>query len=244
MVFTEELMPGDSPRRFYGTAIWISESRLITAGHVVTGTRGAILRVRVSLPGVSHVDPGHLAKKQIHSIECTPIKNFYKRNRAIQDPPNPRDIAILDAGSYKAPSGRYLSSIAGSIIPPPKSTIDVVGYPGYIKPDWIDAHEGLNDSNKGQRDAESLLPRGHLTVTRGVAHESIGSVFRYNISTCPGMSGGCVLFNGKVIGEHSFHLSDLRSSSRASRQKAYQPANGALIYGRNRRDCERLYRAG
>ena len=192
----------DSSKRQYrfGTAFWISETRLLTACHIITdaGAKLNNIKVRVSPPCLSHVDPQILLRREMPSVECTVVARSH-RDLIPDQISNYRDVAILDAGSYRPTQGNWLSLAAQ--IPSPTSTISVLGFPGYITPQWIIAHEGLNDRWRGQSTAESLLPTGHLTVTRGVAHESSGSIFRYNISTCMGMSGGCVLVEGQVVGK-------------------------------------------
>ena len=44
-----------------------------------------------------------------------------------------------------------------------------------------------------------IASEGALTVTRGTL-EHVGPTIPYRASTCPGMSGSCVLYKGAVVG--------------------------------------------
>ena len=198
MVCIEEMRRDGSKKTFWGTAFFISETRLLTAAHNVEGSqdKNTTIKIRVSAPGLSVVSPFKLARKQMQSIECDVVERIY---HPVDDLGNYMDIAILDSGSHLVPEDQWLALT--SKVPSPKSTISVIGYPGAIQLAWVTDHGGLTDDDfKARGDAEALLPTGHLTLSRGVCRESLQHIIRYNISTCPGMSGGCVLLDGKAIG--------------------------------------------
>jgi len=58
----------------------------------------------------------------------------------------------------------------------------------------------LNDITTSLAQVAKLLPNRRLSVSRG-AVEATGDVISYNLSTVPGMSGSCVVFQGKAIGQ-------------------------------------------
>jgi V8-like Glu-specific endopeptidase len=178
--------------RYTGTAFFVSPTRLLTAGHNIVGVHGPASKICIAYPGLPKVTAWQVAKLKVPAITCKVVGTMYRRGG-----PYVRDIAILDSGSYSYPHHLSLS-----LFNPPedaKPTVDVIGYPGDIKLEWITEHEGLLDYDKGQTDAVQLLPRGQLTVTRGEI-ENDGETIPYHISTCTGMSGSPVLYKGKVIG--------------------------------------------
>jgi len=198
MVCIEEVMRDGSRKNFYGTAFFISATRLLTAAHNVKGSKDKsnISQINVSRPGLSVVNAFSLAKKQMETIACTVIDKTYE---PVDDLGNYMDIAILDSNGYHVPEDKWLTLTTAR--PSPKSTVAVIGYPGEIQLRWISDHGGLvDDEDKAQSDAKALLPRGRLTLSRGVTRENLQHIVRYNVSTCPGMSGGCVLLDGKVVG--------------------------------------------
>jgi V8-like Glu-specific endopeptidase len=196
-IFIEE-GPADrnaTPPRFYGSAFFVSPTRLLTAGHNVVGVNRPVVRILITAPGIDKVEPWQVTRGKIATIKCELVGTIYKRGGLYTT-----DIAVLDSGTFS--SADYLS--LSSTIPPSTATVDVIGYPGLIKPEWIWGHEGVADPGKGLKVANILLPTGHLTVSRGVVDstQTAGSAISYELSTCPGMSGSCVLYKGKVIGTY------------------------------------------
>jgi V8-like Glu-specific endopeptidase len=191
VVLVEETQPDRrSKRNYFGTAFFVSENLLLTAGHIIAGVNGPIVQIRITQPGLDQVQPWQVSQRKVPTIVCKVVGTIYKRNGPLST-----DITILDSGSFR--NSTYLPLALA--VPQVQSNIDVIGYPGYIKHEWIEAHEGVTDFDKGQKEAERLLPKGHLTVTRGTL-EALGPVLSYNVSTCPGMSGSCVLYKGAVVG--------------------------------------------
>jgi hypothetical protein len=179
-------------RRFYGTAFFISKHLLLTAGHNTIGVHGSIIDIRITAPGLAQVYCWQVARGNIRTIKCKVLGTIYKHDGDVSN-----DLAILDAGSYTATN--YLS--LSSTISPPNATVDVIGYPEDILHEWIRAHEGLHSFRIRQEEAERLFQKGGLTVTRGLT-KVVGNTIRYNISSCPGMGGSCVLYKGSIIGEN------------------------------------------
>lgn len=184
---------GKKRRRYFGTAFFVSEHLLLTAGHNIVGVNGPITSISITYPGLGQVESWKLSQRKMSTIECKVVGTIYKRNGIYS-----KDLAILDSGSFR--HSKYLP--LSSIVPPPQTAVDVIGYPGEIRHEWIEAQSGLVNSLEGQAEAVRLLPNGRLTVTRGVV-EAGDTTLPYHISTCPGMSGSCVLHKGVIIGNHS-----------------------------------------
>jgi len=78
----------------------------------------------------------------------------------------------------------------------------------------------------------SVFPAGSLLVTRGTVEDS-DETMSYQISTCPGMGGSCVLYQGSVIGKNSCAYSaNFSRSHRPIRTKYPTPNNGGVVQGR------------
>jgi len=109
--------------------------------------------------------------------------------------PCKNDIALLHSGSYSAPRFVELSAV----VPLPGDSVDVIGYPGEVSRLWMSTQGKLNDINSSLATVETLLPNMTLSISRGGV-ESTGDIISYNLSTVPGMSGSCVIYQGKAIG--------------------------------------------
>jgi hypothetical protein len=190
LLIEEEKVEGQPKRQFYGTAFFVSENLLITAGHNTVGVNGPISRIAITYPGIDQVHPWHVSQREVLTINCKVVATIYKR-----DGPTSKDIAILDAGSFCAPTYVPLSSS----IPTPKTAVYVIGYPGDITRGWIEAQVGLRNLEDAHENATQLFPKGRLTVSCGEVMTA-GSTIEYVASTCPGFSGVCVISNGMVIG--------------------------------------------
>lgn len=132
---------------------------------------------------------------EISTIDCTVVKSLYGK-----DGPPEKDIALLDAGSHNAADFLQVHPLLDL----PREyddnlqLVDVIGYPGELKSEWMRTQK-VKDVDQSLEAVAKLLPRRTLTVTRGVL-KNIGKTVTYDLSTCPGMSGSCVLYKGKVIG--------------------------------------------
>jgi hypothetical protein len=134
-----------SKRNYYGTAFFVSENLLLTAGHITVGVNGTITQIRITQPGLDQVQPWQVNQRKVPTIICKIVGTIYKRNG-----PFSTDIAILDSGSFRHSNFLPLSSV----IPQVKSNVDVIGYPGYIKHEWIETHNGVNEFDRGKKEAE------------------------------------------------------------------------------------------
>lgn len=180
----------------YGTAVFIDEKHLLTAGHCLYDKNkrtDTCKRIRVVTPGLPYVDYGKLQKHQILTIDCSVVTNLFKGTSG----PNECDIALLHAGTTNGPLGIHLSSI----LPPAGAIVDVIGYPGVAVPAWLKKKlDNINDINETIKTVRKLLPDMTLTISRGSVESIGGNLITYNVSTVPGMSGSCLLFEGRVIG--------------------------------------------
>jgi len=183
----------------YGTAVFIDEKYLLTAGHCLcdkykrADTRK---RIRIVTPGLPRVDYGKLETRQLLTIDCTLVKNLFKDGSG----PNECDIALLHAGTSNGPLGIKLSSI----LPPSGAVVDVIGYPGVAVPAWLKRKlDNIHDINETIKTVRKLLPDMTLTISRGTVETTGNKIITYNVSTVPGMSGSCLLYQGKVIGVYS-----------------------------------------
>lgn len=188
--------PNGQPARHFGTAFFISKKLLLTAGHNTLGPNGVLSHVRITYPGTPYIDYQGLSptKPTIPTIDCKVVGTLYTGKNA---DPFSNDIAILDAGSHNAVFHLDLSAN----LPPPSSIVNVIGYPGVATQQWLGSHEGIGDVNASRTAAEILFPAQRLTITSGTV-EKVGTTISYNLSTMPGMSGGCVLYNGTAVGNN------------------------------------------
>jgi len=180
----------------YATAVFIDEKYLLTAGHCLydkykrADTRK---RIRIVTPGLPRVDYRKLETRQLLTIDCTLVKNLFKGVSG----PNECDIALLHAGTSNGPLGIKLAPI----LPPPGAVVDVIGYPGVAVPAWLKRKlDNIHDIDETIKTVRKLLPDMTLTISRGTVETTGGNIIPYNVSTVPGMSGSCLLYEGKVIG--------------------------------------------
>lgn len=168
----------------------MSPNFLVTAGHNVAGVRYPVKEIRITYPGVDVISSLDVAQGKVSTISCKLLGTLYKRNRGAS-----KDIAILDAGSFNAPFHLTLSSA----LPPVDGIVDVIGYPDEIKREWVETHQGAGDLGNCQKQAIAMFPKGNLFVTRGLVRAS-GDTISYKLSTCPGLSGSCLLYKGTAVG--------------------------------------------
>lgn len=179
------------PTNTYGTAFFFTGRHLLTALHNVkcdNYTRGPI---HISTPG------DFVVESTSDTLVCT-----------ILDVSEEHDLAILDCGCDKYD---FLHIAPANAKLPPNAVMDIFGYPGDMKQRLLltDYYKtGLKDLDASKEEAETLLAPNTLTVTRGTIQPnhrySRPEEIRYRITTCPGMSGGCILYNNMVYGT-SFH---------------------------------------
>jgi hypothetical protein len=170
-------------RTVVGTAFFIAPSILVTAGYCVASAKKRGAILIASPPGLAFVDI-----QKVAGIECTVKESF-------REP----DIAILKCEFESDFLQIELEQLVCD------STIDIIGYPRDIT--TARCRQRITPKNKSL--AETLFPQGHLTVTSG---KRPGTIF-HEAPTCPGMSGGCVLVNGKAIGIFNLRIFLLTSRS-------------------------------
>jgi V8-like Glu-specific endopeptidase len=177
----------------FATAFFVAPNILLTAGHVVYEPKdGGKIDRYLFMPGDPFLDMDKVSQKAPHAIRCTVAENTWK-------PKGPmfKDIAVLSSGSFETKNFVPISCDAIPI----NAIIDVVGYPGEKRSNWLrEKHPGLKSLVDSTRTSEAMLPTGKLVVTRGVVEETCGDMTSYKISTCPGLSGSCVVYKGKVHG--------------------------------------------
>lgn len=168
------------------TAFFIGPSTLVTAGHCVANALIPAAKLRISLPGQSIVETVSLRHGTSPALICSVEASLFKSKR--------KDIALLKCG-YISPN--YLEISCNQL--KPDSIVDIIGYPGDITTHWLGKHPQIGSIMESKAIADKLLPLNHLTITRGNVVGTNSSV-TYTVSTCRGMSGGCVLAGGKAYG--------------------------------------------
>jgi hypothetical protein len=184
-----------SVTRHWGTAFFISPTHLLTAAHICFGDTPNAKLTRLFIvhpPGLPFVNYTALATDQLTTLECTIVGTVYGKKQCYT---SMNDIAILHAGSIKVPYYLPLSTT----LPLEGAAVNVIGYPGRIQPKWIQMQPGIRDTDAGQKAAEILLPERRLTISQGKV-TATGPLISYDVSTCPGMSGACVLYNDQIVG--------------------------------------------
>jgi V8-like Glu-specific endopeptidase len=180
----------------HGTAFFISEKLLLTAGHNIFASPNVKVKLRITIPGTPYFqESGVGSRNSGPTIDCKLVGTLYKN----QNVPWHHDIAILDAGTYNASSYVRLSSELTSL----PAKVNVIGFPGNVSWGWLRCHEGLADVPVNRRATDDMFPANRMTITSGQV-ESLGQTISYKLSTTPGMSGGCVLYNGYAIGKSYF----------------------------------------
>ena len=196
----------DVRRIIRGTAVFIQKNYLITAGHnLALGNHprhwpGGEVKFVVSLPGLRQFNLGLAISGHSQTIDCKVVGYKYKGNYSKKwgwEPEN--DIAILQVG-FNHP---YFVSLS-TITPILNHEVDVIGYPGTIGNEFIIKHPELRSNvTEGREKASKLLPEWQIVVTRGRIIDDKESTVLYQIATCPGLSGGCVLYGKKMIGKNN-----------------------------------------
>jgi hypothetical protein len=189
LVIAEHISADGRVETYFGTAFFISEKLLLTAGHNVYGSPN----LKITGPGIPHIKYATVGSRRITAptIDCKVVATLYKN----QDGPSHHDIAILHAGTYNANSYLKLSSH----LPPLPSKVNVIGYPGTAAHNWLLCHEGIADIDISRKATDEMFPAHRITITSGPV-ATAGKTISYKLSTIRGMSGGCVLYNGNVVG--------------------------------------------
>jgi V8-like Glu-specific endopeptidase len=188
-LIVQERFP-DKPRKRYGTAFFVTRTSLLTAGHNVQLSEGAleIMDIRIYYAGWKDVTTCP------NTLECTLVANLYKGGTSGRQG-SLTDIAVLDCQGHNAEVHMQLSINVDAL--QPGIFVDVVGYPQHLMPEQ---KHSLKLPETKLEDAGKMLPACVLTATRGQIKTRGNGVFEYNNSTLPGMSGACVIFDGQVYG--------------------------------------------
>ena len=161
---------GISKQQYYGTAFFVSERHLLTAGHNALDQNGNVPNVRITHPGLSQIHSWQVYHEKIPTISCHVVGTIYKPDGAVS-----KDIAILQVTDNSFSATRYLPLSKGGY---PGTMVDIIGYPDEIRYEWIEAHGHGVDREKGREEAKRLFMEGNLTVTRGNI-ETVGSTMSY-----------------------------------------------------------------
>jgi len=184
--------PGSWHRYYFGTAFFVSPKILLTAGHNTLGPQGPLKTVRITTPGLVHMSYNLLQSQRLTTIECAVVGTLYTGKHSKS---HLTDIAILHSGSYTA--GDYLP--VSSDPSNPGSEVNVIGYPGPAKEEWLAVHEGLQNVEASRLVTDQMFPPRRLTISSGTVEAVEGNI-SYRVSTMPGMSGAPVICNGSAIG--------------------------------------------
>jgi V8-like Glu-specific endopeptidase len=178
-----------------GTAILISKSFLLTAGHAVGGKGCKVYALppgfEASLIDASSVWEGKNLDASRYTFEV--VDRIFQRSG-----PDYIDLAVLKIDSVCFP---HPVSLGYNVKPRQGKPIDVIGYPSNYNEKWIKkAHGQITDVQSSFQDVLGLLPKWKVVISTGEIISVDKNNIRYKLSTTPGMSGGAVLYEGKVIG--------------------------------------------
>lgn len=199
--------------RIYATAFFVDKSKVLTAAHTVLLVPTELLaRVDKKKTRIYLFPPG----KVRHSTEEATLRRPYtylckivaylsphsKSSRAYKSHKDmSRDIAILSVDGMQFAEECLEFSFQGI---PVGAIVDLVGYPGDQSIDWLHRnHPKVADQAAIQTEGETLLPPRTMVVTRGQLTNRVMDLLMYTNATSPGLSGSCLLYNGKVCGMKS-----------------------------------------
>jgi hypothetical protein len=180
-----------------GTAILISESLLLTAGHAVCGKGGEVYALspgfEASLIDAASVWEGKNLDASRYTFEV--IDRIFEPSASGSEY---TDLAILKIDKVRFP---HPVTLDFNIKPRQGKPIDVIGYPSNYDEKWIKkAHTQIMDVQSSFQDVLGLLPKWRVVISTGEIITVDKINIRYKLSTTPGMSGGAVVYEGKVIG--------------------------------------------
>jgi hypothetical protein len=135
------------------------------------------------------------------------------------------DIAILRCPGHHSRS--YLPLSSDPL--PLNALVHIIGYPGEIKTEWMrSAHSGLLiDCDASRIASEILLPPITLTATEGTIQQVHDACAFTKISTSRGMSGGCLLYRGKIYGISDISPTNYRRCSSRTQAEYRHYVSGA-----------------
>ena len=177
-----------------GTGFFVSEDLILTAKHTVVPDHGKVLRIATRCEGLKIIE------QDTPTWECQLVAVMPKADPINYNPLE--DLAILRCPGHYSP--RFLHLSADKL--ENEMVVHIIGYPGAVKQTWLRSrHESLKGNPLSNVElVQKFLPQRTLTVTEGSISEVVGGCARYTVSTVPGMSGGCLLYQGKVCGMARF----------------------------------------
>jgi hypothetical protein len=188
-VETEFQLEDGSETTMTGTGFFVSENLVLTAAHVVVPQNGKVTAIGVKYKGIKDVKPTD------PTIECQLLEVIPPMDPENYDPLE--DLAIIKC-RMRSPEFLRLSTEK----PSTGDDVQIVGYPGNVDKDWLSSrHPSLKDPDSDIEVVKQLLPHRKLMVSEGKVSEIKDGCARHGVSTIPGMSGGCLLYQGQVCGK-------------------------------------------
>ena len=179
-----------------GTAFFVSEATLLTAGHFAQRRDSTFLiRKPGTFQAAFFVEDLFIEGAGIETIECELVGGALQRGV---------DICILRVkGDYRA--SHFLKLKRREIAP--GETLDVIGYPGDYATRYLRRIYGsVRVARKEINDISGLFPKCELIVSHGKA-DTGGPMPTYLVSTVAGMSESPVIMSGEVIGNCLYKVS-------------------------------------
>ena len=177
-----------------GTAFFVSESKLLTAGHMRYGADNEIV---AQYPG-AHI--ANLNAKELFEDD-PPVSTFKCRVLDYRRPA--ADIMLLDCSASGYRASCWVDLMPSSLCP--DTPVDLVGYPGLYEHQYLMDTQGRTARTAEALDEISdLLPRCHLIISHGpvIGMDLSGNHASYRLSTIGGMSGSAVVRDEKAVGNH------------------------------------------
>ena len=186
--------PSGFTRPSVASGIWVNTTTMITAAHALHNMK----EVKAEEEPGKEVAHGYYDDIWDSTAGVSSYLMRADKTNVLHDGTYHTDIAILKSVGYffGFPAGLDLDTRV-----PIGAKVAVIGYPCQYDHQWIKRQHPTIPDAKLAYDAEAkkLLPLDHLCVTYGDV-TSIGSIQHYTLSSAPGMSGGPVVYKGKVVG--------------------------------------------
>jgi hypothetical protein len=178
-----------------GTGFYISGNLILTAAHVVKMMHPA--HIWAGAPGEANVI---YDTRRFLNEQCA-VKHRCKIVLDMSTGIHEADIAILQTDLVSP-------SVTLDFTTPLDNghAVDIIGYPSGYNALWLEKrHPDIQgDKNSAYVKALTLLPQNHLMVSAGIIVDDDDGTNPYNpsykVTTAPGMSGGLVCIDGRVVG--------------------------------------------
>ena len=189
--------PMESGKFKQGTAFFISPTILLTAGHVgpIKGQKVAIqppgkLKLDLYYSNLWRASKENKARTDV--FNCKVLKTLYNKGNVNID------ISILKSLEYRASTWVPIDMSMPLMT---ESAVDLIGYPGEVGRRYLNQVQGFDVSESQRSFVSSILPAYELIVSHGKVLHGNDICPRYKLSTTYGMSGGAIIFQGKVVGK-------------------------------------------